>query len=346
MAAGPEQGGWAEQAPIQVVVTGAAGNIGGYMAPLVASGEAFGDRDVNLRLLEIPAAMQVAEGVAEELKDGAYPYLAGVDIFDDPKKAFEGANRAVLIGSRPRGPGMERAELLEANGGIFKQQGDALHGATDDVRVLVVGNPANSNALVLAQYAPPELAPNGQITAMSRLDHNRALGHAAAALDVVPCEIEGLTIWGNHSDSMVVDLEVATVDGEPLAEALTAKGVDLEEYAQGVKKRGAAIIALRGSSSAMSAARAASDHMRTWEDGTPGLDSWTSAAMIGQGGEYDLPDDLCISLPVQSKDGQFTVVSGLKHVTAEGTVKDGIQATIEELRAERAALEAAELLPS
>ncbi|MEX2014814.1 MAG: malate dehydrogenase [Candidatus Saccharimonadales bacterium] len=343
MAAGSELGGGVEQAPAEVVITGGAGQIGYQLAPLVASGQTFGEQSVNLRLLELPQAQQAAEGVAAELQDSAYPNLAGVDIYDDPTEAFDGATHVFMVGARPRGKGMERADLLAANGGIFKEQGAALEEASDDVRVLVVGNPANSNALVVAAQVP-EIAENGQITAMSRLDHNRAVGMAAAKLGVSAELIDKITIWGNHSNSMVVDTSIAEVDGEPLEDALKAAGVDLKQYATEIKTRGGLIINLRGASSALSAARAASDHMRDWTSNTLSPHSWTSAAVLSQGEYEGLPEGVFASMPVRGGVGQFNVVNALSSVN-RADIKAGILATGEELVAERTALQEARFLP-
>lgn len=335
-----------EQEPAIAVVTGGAGQIGSYLAPLVVGGETFGDRDVHLRLLEIPDARQKAEGVAAEVVDGAYPRLASIGIYTDPGEAFDGASDIFMVGSRPRSRGMERAQLLEANGVIFKEQGAALEAAADDVRVLVVGNPANSNALVASRHAPPELAENGQIAAMTRLDHNRAVGMAAAKLGISGDLIDRVSIWGNHSPTMVVDLTLAELlsgSGFFVQNELERKGVDMDEFATRVAKRGAEILDLRGLSSAMSAARAASTHMRDWNSSLPEGQSWTSASVLSEG-QYGLPKGVYASMPVKIEDGKLVVVEGLTHPTDNEKVAAGIQTTGEELEAERADLDKLGLL--
>lgn len=348
MAHGPEQGGGAEQAPAEVVITGGAGQIGYQLAPLIASGQTFGEQSVNLRLLELPQAQQAAEGVAAELQDGAYPNLASVDIFDSPDEAFDGATNVFMVGARPRGKGMERAELLAANGGIFQEQGGALEAADDGVKVLVVGNPANSNALVVAAQVP-EIAENGQITAMSRLDHNRTVGLAAAELGISAGLIRRVSIFGNHSKSMVVDLTNAEIEKGPfnfasLQEALAEGKVDMKAFAKTIKERGAEVIALRGASSALSAARAASDHMRDWVAGVNRSD-WTSAAILSHG-EFGLPDGVYASMPVYTSDqGRFVPLPEPNYAVEDEEVKAGIKETGEELLAERSALVEAGFLP-
>lgn len=334
-----------EQEPVIAVVTGGAGQIGSYLAPLVVGGETFGDRDVHLRLLEIPDALKKAEGVEAEVMDGAYPRLASIGIYADPREAFDGASDIFMVGSRPRSPGMERAQLLEANGAIFKEQGAALEVAADDVRVLVVGNPANSNALVASRHAPPELAENGQIAAMTRLDHNRAVGMAADWLRVSPADIDKATIFGNHSPSMVVDMTIAELisNGTSVQEALVEGGVDMDEFATRVAKRGAEILDLRGLSSAMSAARAASTHMRDWNSGLPEGQSWTSASVLSEG-QYGLPKGVYASMPVSVEGGRFIVVEGLKHPVEDEKIVAGIQKTGKELEGERQDLDKLGLL--
>jgi malate dehydrogenase len=238
------------QAPVHVTVTGAAGQIGYALLFRIASGQLLGpDTPVKLRLLEIPQAVKAAEGTALELEDGAFPLLAGTDIFDDPKQAFEGANVALLVGARPRSKGMERGDLLEANGGIFKPQGEAINaGAAEDIKVLVVGNPANTNALIAQSHAPD--VPAERFTAMTRLDHNRAAGQLAKKLGVSVGEIKKLTIWGNHSATQYPDIFHAEVAGKNAAEAVNDEKWLAEEFIPTVAKRGAAIIEARGASSA------------------------------------------------------------------------------------------------
>ena len=283
--------------PTTVTVTGAAGQIGYALLFRIASGQLLGpDRPVRLRLLEIPQAVRAAEGVALELEDCAFPLLAGVDITDDPTVAFDGVNVALLVGARPRTKGMERGDLLEANGGIFAPQGRAINaGAADDVRVLVVGNPANTNALI-AQSAAPDV-PADRFTAMTRLDHNRAVAQLAAKLSVPVSEIRKLTIWGNHSATQYPDVSHAEVAGKPAADQVDEAWLR-DEFIPRVAKRGAEIIEVRGASSAASAANAAIDHVFDWVNGTPEGD-WTSAAIAvrrllrrGRGRVLQLPGHL------------------------------------------------------
>ena len=239
--------------PVNVTVTGAAGQIGYALLFRIASGQMLGpDVPVRLRLLEIPQAVKAAEGVALELDDCAFPLLAGIDIFDDARAAFDGVNVALLVGARPRTAGMERGDLLEANGGIFKPQGEAINaGAADDVRVLVVGNPANTNALIAAAHAPD--VPAARFTAMTRLDHNRALTQLAQKAGVSVADIERLTIWGNHSATQYPDIFHATIQGKPAAEVVADQAWVENEFIPTVAKRGAQIIEARGASSAASA---------------------------------------------------------------------------------------------
>jgi malate dehydrogenase len=315
------------QAPVNVTVTGAAGQIGYALLFRIASGQLLGqDVPVKLRLLEIPQAVKAAEGTAMELEDGAFPLLAGTDIFDDAKQAFEGTNVALLVGARPRSKGMERGDLLEANGGIFKPQGEAINaGAADDVKVLVVGNPANTNALIARSHAPD--VPADRFTAMTRLDHNRALAQLSKKLGVPVAEIKKLAIWGNHSATQYPSVQHAEAAG---------KGVDLDQawlesdFIPTVAKRGAAIIEARGLSSAASAASAAIDHVYTWVNGTPAGD-WTSAAVVSDG-SYGVPEGLISSFPVTAKDGKYEIVQGLE---IDDFSRARIDASVAELVEER-----------
>ena len=245
-------------APVNITITGAAGNIGYALLFRIASGALLGpDQRVNLRLLEIPPAVKAAEGTAMELFDSAFPTLGSVDIFDDAKAAFEGANIAFLVGSMPRKAGMERADLLSANGGIFGPQGEALNaGAAEDIKVLVVGNPANTNALIAASHAPD--IPSSRFTAMTRLDHNRALAQLATKAGCHVTDIDKVTVWGNHSSTQYPDLTQATVKGSPITDILADRAWVEDDFIPTVAKRGAAIIDARGASSAASAASAAS----------------------------------------------------------------------------------------
>ena len=274
-------------APVNVTVTGAAGNIGYALLFRIASGALLGpDQQVNLRLLEIPQAVKAAEGTAMELFDSAFPTLGSVDIFDDPKQAFDGANIAFLVGSMPRRAGMERSDLLQANGGIFGPQGAAINAvAADDIKVLVVGNPANTNALIAANHAPD--VPSSRFTAMTRLDHNRALAQLAAKTGAHVTDLDKVTIWGNHSSTQYPDLTHATVKGQPITELLADRAWVEGDFIPTVAKRGAAIIEARGASSAASAASAAIDHVRDWVKGVNGY-SWTSAAIMSDG-SYGVP---------------------------------------------------------
>ena len=298
------------KAPVTVTVTGAAGQIGYALLFRIASGQLLGaNTPVKLRLLEIPQAVKAAEGTAMELDDCAFPLLEGIDIFDDAKEAFAGANVGLLVGARPRGKGMERGDLLEANGGIFKPQGEAINaGAADDIRVLAVGNPANTNALIAQNHAPD--VPAERFTAMTRLDHNRALTQLAKKLNVSINDIKKLTIWGNHSATQYPDLFNAEVNGQNAATAVNDQSWLENDFIPTVAKRGAAIIEARGASSAASAANAAIDHVHDWVNGTPEGD-WTSAA-IPSDGSYGVPEGLISSFPVTSENGEWKIVQGLE----------------------------------
>jgi malate dehydrogenase len=323
-------------APVTVTVTGAAGQIGYALLFRIASGAMLGDAPVRLRLLEIPLAVGAAEGTAMELADAAFPLLDSVDVFDDADAAFEGAEVALLVGARPRTAGMERGDLLAANAGIFGPQGRAIgERAADGIRVLVVGNPANTNALIAAAHAPD--VPAERFTAMTRLDHNRGLAQLAAKLDVGVGRLTRMTVWGNHSSTQVPDPSQLLLDGEPV-------GFDpawvADEFVPTVANRGAAIIAARGASSAASAASAAVDHMRDWVLGTPERD-WVSVALPSRG-EYGVPEGLVSSFPATSVDGAWRVVEGLELSDA---VRAGLDASVAELAAERDAVRALGLLP-
>ncbi|GAA3076844.1 malate dehydrogenase [Pseudonocardia yunnanensis] len=294
--------------PVTVTVTGAAGQIGYALLFRIASGQLLGpDKPVRLRLLEIPQAVKAAEGTAMELDDCAFPLLTGIDITDDATAAFDGVNIALLVGARPRTKGMERGDLLEANGGIFAPQGRAINaGAADDVRVLVVGNPANTNALI-AQAAAPDV-PAERFSAMTRLDHNRAVAQLAKKLSVPVEDIVKLTIWGNHSATQYPDLYHAEVNGKIAAEQVDDAWLR-DDFIPTVAKRGAAIIEARGASSAASAANAAIDHIYDWVNDTPEGD-WTSAA-IPSDGSYGVAEGIISSFPVTAKNGAWEIVQGL-----------------------------------
>lgn len=322
--------------PITVTLTGAGGQIGYAALFRIASGAMLGpDQPVRLRLLEIPQGMKAAEGAALELADCAFPLLAGVELSDDPIVGFDGANVALLVGSRPRTAGMERGDLLEANGAIFGPQGRAIgERAADDVRVVVVGNPANTNALIAQQHAPD--VPAERFTALTRLDHNRAVGLLAAEAGAPVSEVDGVTIWGNHSATQYPDLSGATVAGRPALESVDptwARGAFIERVA----KRGAEIIEVRGGSSVGSAANAAIEHVRDWVLGTATSERpqrRTSAAVVSRG-EYGVPEGLVCSFPVRASDGSWEVVEGL---AVDGFSRERIDASVEELVSERDAV--------
>jgi malate dehydrogenase len=315
--------------PVTVTVTGAAGQIGYALLFRIASGQLLGpDVPVRLRLLEITPALQAAEGTAMELNDGAFPLLAGIDITDDLKTAFDGTNVALLVGARPRSAGMERADLLEANGGIFGPQGKAINEhAANDIKVLVVGNPANTNALIAQRNAPD--VPASRFTAMTRLDHNRAVSQLAAKLSVPVTAIEHMTIWGNHSATQYPDLYTTVVNGRSAAEQVDEEWIT-GTFIPEVGQRGAAIIKARGASSAASAASAAIDHVYDWVNGT----AWTSAAIVSDG-SYDVPEGLVSSFPVRSAGGDWEIIQG---VPVNDFSRGKIDASVEELVAERDAV--------
>ena len=319
--------------PVTVTVTGAAGQIGYALLFRIASGHLLGaDVPVRLRLLEIPQAVKAAEGTAMELDDCAFPLLSGIDIFDEATKAFEGANVALLVGARPRTKGMERGDLLEANGGIFKPQGEAINaGAADDIKVLVVGNPANTNALIAQQHAPD--VPADRFTAMTRLDHNRALAQLSKKAGVSVADIRKMTIWGNHSATQYPDIFHAEIAGKNAAETVNDQDWLENDFIPTVAKRGAAIIEARGASSAASAASAAIDHVHTWVNGTADGD-WTSMAVVSDG-SYGVPEGLISSFPVTTKDGEWEIVHGLD---VNDFSRTRIDASVNELSEERDAV--------
>jgi malate dehydrogenase len=327
-------------APVKVAVTGAAGQIGYALLFRIASGAMLGaDTPVALRLLEIPAAAKAAEGTAMELDDCAFPLLESIDISDDPNVAFDGVNVALLVGARPRGPGMERSDLLEANGGIFKPQGEALAaGAASDLKVLVVGNPANTNALIAMSNAPG--VPRERFTAMMRLDHNRARGQLAARAGVGVAEVTQMTVWGNHSATQYPDILHALVGGRPAAEAVDDQAWLEGTFIPTVQKRGAAIIEARGASSAASAANAAIDHVRDWVKGTPDGD-WVSMA-VPSDGSYGVAEGILCGYPVRTSGGEYTIVEGLE---IDEFSRGRIDASVSELVEERNAVEELGLLP-
>ena len=323
----------ASTSPVTVTVTGAAGQIGYALLFRIASGQLLGpDRPVVLRLLEIAPALKAAEGTAMELDDCAFPLLAGIDITDDARAAFDGVNVALLVGARPRAAGMERGDLLSANGGIFKPQGEAINaGAASDVRVLVVGNPANTNALIAASHAPD--VPASRFTAMTRLDHNRAKAQLAKKAGVTVNDITNLTIWGNHSATQYPDIFHAKINGQDAAEVVGDQAWIENDFIPTVAKRGAAIIEARGLSSAASAANAALDHVYSWVNGTPAGD-WVSAA-ISSDGSYGVPEGLISSFPVTSQGGEWEIVQGLP---VSDFSRGRIDASVAELVEERDAV--------
>jgi malate dehydrogenase len=326
--------------PVRIAVTGAAGQIGYSLVFRIASGAMLGDdQPVELRLLEVPAALSALSGVAMELADCAFPLLAGVTCSDDPGEAFEGADVALLVGSRPRTAGMERGELLEANGAIFTVQGRALaEHASPAVKVLVVGNPANTNCLI-AQRSAPRLDPR-QFSAMTRLDHNRAKAQLATRVGVPVGEVSRMTIWGNHSATQYPDVFHARVADRPAWDAIGADQAWVEsDFIPGVQQRGAAIIAARGASSAASAAAAAVDHVRDWMLGTPAGD-WVSMAVVSDG-TYGVPAGLVSSFPVACADGEWLIVGGLD---LDDFSRTRIDASVAELVDERDAVERMGLL--
>ena len=319
-------------APVRVTITGAAGQIGYQLAFRIASGQMLGnDQPVILQLLEIPPALPALQGVVMELDDCAFPTLAGIVATDDPNVAFENADYALLVGARPRGPGMERKDLLEANAAIFSVQGKAMNDhASRDVKILVVGNPANTNALI-AQANAPDLDPKN-FTAMMRLDHNRAKAQLAAKTGSHVSDIERMTVWGNHSATQYPDINQATVDGKAASDLVDQDWL-ANEFIPVVQQRGAAIIKARGASSAASAASAAIDHMRDWAQGTPDGD-WVSMA-IPADGSYGIEPGIIYSYPVRCSGGNFEIVQGLP---IDDFSRERMHATETELREERAAI--------
>ncbi len=320
--------------PVKVTVTGAAGQIGYALLFRIASGQMLGpDTPVELSLLEIPDAIKAAEGTAMELDDCAFPLLHRVDITDDANRAFEGANIGLLVGARPRGPGMERGDLLEANGGIFKPQGEAINnGAADDIKVLVVGNPANTNCLIAMSNAPD--VPRERFTAMMRLDHNRATTQVANKLGKPVTAISNITTWGNHSATQYPDLVNAKVDGGDSAwDAVDDEAWIADEFIPRVAKRGAEIIEARGSSSAASAANAAIDHVHDWVLGTPDGD-WVSMAVPADG-SYGIGEGIICGFPCECSGGEWSIVQGLE---VPDFSRERIDKSVLELQEERDAV--------
>lgn len=318
--------------PLKVAVTGAAGQIGYSLLFRIASGAIAGDRPVELRLLEIEPALKALEGVVMELDDCAFPNLAGVEIGSDPEKIFDGVNLALLVGARPRGPGMERGDLLSANGAIFTAQGKALNKvAADDVRVGVTGNPANTNALIAATNAPD--IPQERFSALTRLDHNRAISQLAAKTGAAVTDIKQMTIWGNHSATQYPDIFHAEIAGKNAAEVVNDQAWIADTFIPTVAKRGAAIIDARGASSAASAASATCDAARDWLHGTPAGD-WVSMAVVSDG-SYGVPEGLVSSFPVTTANGDWSIVQGLE---IDDFSRGKIDASVTELADEKQAV--------
>ncbi len=319
--------------PVKVAVTGAAGQIGYSLLFRLASGALLGpDRPIELRLLEIEPALPALEGVVMELDDCAFPTLSGVQIGSDPTTVFDGVNLALLVGARPRGPGMERSDLLEANGAIFTAQGKALNEvAAADVRVGVTGNPANTNALIAMTNAPD--IPRERFSALTRLDHNRAISQLAAKAGAPVTDITKMTIWGNHSATQYPDVFHAEIAGRNAAEVVDDQAWIADEFIPTVAQRGAAIIAARGSSSAASAASATIDAARDWLQGSPEGD-WVSMAVVSDG-SYGVPEGLLSSFPVVTRDGEWEIVQGLE---INDFSRERIDRTTGELAEERAAV--------
>jgi len=319
--------------PVCVSITGAAGQIGYQLAFRIASGQMLGaDQPVALKLLEIPQALDALKGVVMELEDCAFTTLADVVATDKAEEAFADSDCALLVGARPRGPGMERGDLLQANAKIFSAQGKALNDhAGRDVRVLVVGNPANTNALIASTHAP-DLSPRN-FTAMTRLDHNRAAAQLARKTASHVADIRKLAIWGNHSATQYPDIHHATVGGKPAADLVDRDWLT-DDFIPTVQQRGAAIIKARGASSAASAASAAIDHMRDWMQGSP-EDDWVSMAVPADG-SYGIGEGVVYSFPVRCKNGDYEIVQGLD---INDFSRERMDATDRELRDERAAIE-------
>jgi malate dehydrogenase len=325
--------------PTKVTVTGAAGQIGYALLFRIASGQLLGpDRPVELSLLEVTPALEAAEGTAMELTDCAFPLLSRIDISDDPNIAFDGANIGLLVGARPRTKGMERGDLLEANGGIFAPQGKAINDhAADDIRVLVVGNPANTNALIAMSNAPD--VPGERFTAMTRLDHNRALAQLANKTATPVDELRKMIIWGNHSATQYPDITHATVAGAPASEVVDDQAWVADEFIPRVQQRGAEIIEARGASSAASAANAAIDHVRDWVGGSAEGDFVSMA--VPSDGSYGVTEGVISSFPCTCNGGEWSIVEGLE---INDFSRERIDASVAELVEERDAVAAMGLL--
>ena len=323
--------------PVRVTVTGAAGQIGYSLVFRIASGQMLGpDQPVDLRLLEIPPAMGALEGVAMEIVDCAFPLLAGLDLHDNPQDAFDGVNIALLVGSRPRTKGMERAELLSENGKIFTGQGKALNEkAASDVKILVVGNPANTNCLIAMNNAPD--IPGERFTSMMRLDHNRAIAQLANKVSAPVTDVSKMGVWGNHSPTMYPDLFHAEVKGEQAAKVVDDQAWIENDFLPNVGKRGAAIIEARGASSAASAASAAIDHVHDWVAGTS---DWVSMGVVSDG-SYDVPEGLISGFPCTCSGGEWSIVQGLE---LDDFSRSKIDASVAELSDERSTVQSQGLI--
>ena len=323
----------------RIAVTGAAGQIGYALVYRLASGDLLGDEPVELRLLEVPAAVKALDGVAMELLDCAFPQLKGIEVTDDPAVAFDGANVAMLVGASPRSAGMERADLLEANAAIFAAQGRALAAsAAPDVRVVVTGNPANTNALIASRHA--DGIPASRFTALTRLDHNRARAQLAAKARRPVADVTNVTIWGNHSATQYADAFNARVCGKPADQWIADDAWIAFDFIPTVARRGAAVIAARGRSSAASAANATIAHVRDWLLGTPGGD-WTSMAVVSDG-SYGVPAGLVSSFPVRCCDSEWEIVQGLP---LNAFARSRVNVSVDELKSEAEEVKSMGLLP-
>lgn len=323
----------------RIAITGAAGQIGYALVYRLASGDLLGDEPVELRLLEVPAAVKALDGVAMELLDCAFPQLKGIEVTDDPAVAFDGANVAMLVGASPRSAGMERADLLEANAAIFAAQGRALAAsAASDVRVVVTGNPANTNALIASRHA--DGIPASRFTALTRLDHNRARAQLAAKARRPVADVTNVTIWGNHSATQYADAFNARICGKPADQWIADDAWIAFDFLPTVAKRGAAVIAARGRSSAASAANATIDHVRDWLLGTPRGD-WTSMAVVSDG-SYGVPAGLISSFPVRCHSGEWEIVQGLP---LNAFARSRVNVSVDELKAEAEEVRSMGLLP-
>ena len=323
----------------RIAITGAAGQIGYALVYRLASGDLLGDEPVELRLLEVPAAVKALDGVAMELLDCSFPQLKGIEVTDDPAMAFDGANVAMLVGASPRSAGMERADLLEANAAIFAAQGRALAAsAASDVRVVVTGNPANTNALITSRHA--DGIPASRFTALTRLDHNRARAQLAAKARRTVADVTNVTIWGNHSATQYADAFNARICGKPADQWIADDAWIAFDFLPTVAKRGAAVIAARGRSSAASAANATIAHVRDWLLGTPGGD-WTSMAVVSDG-SYGVPAGLVSSFPVRCCDSEWEIVQGLP---LNAFARSRVNVSVDELKSEAEEVKSMGLLP-